>query len=90
MRLIDADAQIEELLKGTIITDDLYGMGIMSGVDYAIKKLNEANIIDAVPVVRCKDCKHYSFDGIYYYCKTFGFYCTNRNHNGFCSHGERK
>jgi hypothetical protein len=50
-----------------------------------------ANIqpVDAVEVVRCKDCKHYFHygDGIYG-CRTYGMLKTE--HDGFCSYGERK
>lgn len=42
MRAIDADALMTEVLKGTIISDDLYGMGIMAGVDSFAKKLEDA------------------------------------------------
>ena len=42
MRPIDADVLMEEVLKGTIISDDLYGMGIMTGVDSFAKKLKAA------------------------------------------------
>lgn len=42
MRPIDADALMTEVLKGTIISDDLYGMGIMAGVDSFAKKLEAA------------------------------------------------
>lgn len=50
MRLIDADALVEELLKGTIVTSDLYGMGIMVGNDHAVKKVAEEPTIEAEPV----------------------------------------
>ena len=42
MRPIDADALMVEVQKGTIIPDDLYGMGIMAGVDSFAKKLEAA------------------------------------------------
>ena len=47
---IEREAYVAELAKGTIITDDLYGMGIMSGIDYAMKKLNEQPAADVAPV----------------------------------------
>ena len=50
MRIIDADALIQELRNGTIITDDLYGMGIMAGNDHAMKKITETPTIEAEPV----------------------------------------
>lgn len=42
MRPIDADALMVEVQKGTIISDDLYGIGIMAGVDSFAKKLEAA------------------------------------------------
>ena len=48
---IEREAYVAELAKGTIITDDLYGMGIMSGLDYAMKKLKEQPAADVAPVV---------------------------------------
>lgn len=51
MRLIDADA-----LKFDIMC--VYG----SNPQY-INWLNHAPTVDAVPVIRCKDCKYYRADG---------------------------
>lgn len=54
MRLIDADALEKRLEHLWNISDDS---------DFANKEvwhaLSEAPTIDAVPVVRCKDCKHW-------------------------------
>ena len=47
---------------------------------------NEVNIaptIDAVPVVRCRECKHLGFCGDATNLEVMGFY-------GYCSRGERK
>jgi hypothetical protein len=46
--LISRSALLEELQKGTIITDDLYGMGIMAGNDHAMKKIKEAPAVEPV------------------------------------------
>lgn len=45
---IEREALIAELMKGTIISDDLYGMGIMSGMDFATKKVVDAPAADVV------------------------------------------
>ena len=44
--------------------------------------------VDAVEVVRCKDCKHWSMG----YCNHFAYYSYEpmTNEDGFCSYGERK
>ena len=54
--------------------------------------IDEAPTIDAVPVVRCKDCKHYKKDTLNArYCnhKTGGLSCFPEEDN-FCSYGERR
>ncbi len=53
--------------------------------------LDDAEIIDAVQVVRCKDCQ-YAGEPIYevendYWCSKHGIYVYE---NDFCSYGERK
>ena len=95
MRLIDADA----ILKADENSDKalVLGSGKALEIAYALlkKKVADAPTVDAVPVVRCKDCKHKgwvqepchgkSVD----YCKVWD--CTLRNlETTFCSYGERK
>ena len=73
MRLIDGDALMDEANS-----DGAYGY-----VD--AKQISEAPTVDAVPVVRCRECKHY--DGKWM-CKISGV--PSRKPDDFCSHGERK
>ena len=86
MRLIDADALMDE-----VNSDGAYGY-----VD--AKQISESPTIDAVPVVRCRDCQHWkptgskagnSFSDMEYIggCE-FTKYC--RRESDFCSYGERK
>lgn len=54
--------------------------------------INNMPTVNAVPVVRCKDCKHYSHDvdaneGEWDCCRVYGMFV---NPNDFCSEGERK
>ena len=75
-RLIDANALIAEY--------DRVHIGPAGG---ARKLMEDAPTVDAVEVVRCKDCKHYAL---------FALACRNENFNGiihmdgFCSYGERR
>ena len=71
MRLIDADALMDEANS-----DGAYGY-----VD--AKQILEAPTVDAVPVVRCLECKHLGFCGDATNLEVMGFY-------GYCSRGERK
>ena len=55
--------------------------------------LHSAKPIDAVPVVRCRDCKHAWIHPCgYVYCHRDGrnAYEMTFNLDGFCSYGERK
>ena len=73
MRLIDADALIKETNE-----EGAYGY-----VD--AKQIADAPTVDAVEVIRCKDCKYY--DGKWL-CKICGV--PSRKPYDFCSYGERK
>ena len=44
--------------------------------------------VDAVEVVRCKDCKHWTMG----YCNNFAYYDyePTTNEDDFCSYGERR
>ena len=58
MRLIDADALQNILLPITTALEHEYGSlgGAVSG---CMKHIDNAPTIDAVPVVRCRECKHH-------------------------------
>ena len=45
---IEREALTAELAKGTIITDDIYGMGIMAGIDFALKTARSIPTADVV------------------------------------------
>ena len=56
--------------------------------------INNAPIVDAEPVTRCKDCKFRNGDG---YCTKFQWNCLGiktkifmTNDNDFCSYAEKK
>ena len=88
MGLIDANALLQHKRK-------------MSGADFGgefwdeavlVSDIINATTVDAVPVVRCKDCKHWHKDTVF---------CDYMSHGGaservnwyaddFCSYGERK
>ena len=79
MRLIDADAFLEEA-RNRIDMQDVY-------LPIHIKELviDEMPTIDAVQVVRCKDCKH--FDGSYPMCCRFE---ETFEPEDYCSFGEKR
>ena len=80
MRLIDADAL---QVKHGVNCGSNYG-GLRAIVFK--RDIDKAQTIDAVPVVRCKDCKHYNAG---FECLIEG-YGIERPKDWFCADGERK
>lgn len=85
MRLIDADRALEIVRDQGIAHPNAYHL-----TNYATLILREAPTIDAVPVVRCRECKH---------CDPENHHCDHpmgtaaplrRKPDDFCSYGERQ
>ena len=95
-RLIDAKVYCMELYN------EMNYLGrseeFMAAIDVAIADLADAPTVDAVEVVRCRECKHWkpsgskagnSFSNMEYIggCEFTNYY---RSESDFCSYGERK
>ena len=88
MRPIDADALMEQpvwLCGGWV--GDSYAEGYMDALDKVEKTVKLAPTIDAVPVVRCGECKYLMANGI---CNMFADGNIKPSASDFCSYGERK
>lgn len=58
-----------------------------------LNRIEDAPTVDAVPVVRCKDCKHYDMGvclKIYSDGNVHSAAWQSRNPDDYCSYGERK
>ena len=88
MRLIDADALKNALIECTPYAIDPVYRNTNSNIDMftAIEILDELPTIDAVPVVRCKECEYYNTTGCskgFGWCESMDrgvsddFYCAN-------------
>ena len=85
-RLIDANRALEVVRDQGIAHPSAYYL-----TNYATLILREAPTIDAVPVVRCKDCiRRYDTDECPMCFLIEGKYYEYTNGNGFCDRGERK
>ena len=91
---IDREA-LAEWLKRTPLIDLSDGRGLCRVIfedDFkkAIKKMPKGIIVDAVPVVRCKDCIH-SYEQFGFLCCTCGPYedCVVQP-EFYCADGKRK
>ena len=93
-RLIDSNALNERFDKRIewlrLDVHDQYSLGLYHGAVTDKDLINEMPIVDAVPVVRCRDCKH---------CDPENHHCDHhmgtatplrRKPDDFCSYGERK
>ena len=74
MRLIDADAL-------WMVTEGAHEY-------YERFEIDQAPTVDAVPVIRCKDCKWYEADDLETYCTRTKMYSLDPNH--YCAWAERK
>lgn len=81
MKIIDAEKLIRSL-SSVCVTDDSIGMGIKMGLNHAIQTINDTPSVDAVKVVRCKECRFYNNDGEY--CGMWG---EVRHPEHFCDEG---
>ena len=83
MRPIDADRALEIVRDQGIVHPNAYHL-----TNYATLILREAPTINAVPVVRCHECKHLMFSDCYGECDKG--YIGIVSPDDFCSRGERK
>lgn len=97
-RLIDANEVVKAILAERdkiprTIRGAPYELGVekpfhagdqmRGGIRKALRCIEQATTVDAVPVVRCGECKHLGFCGDATNLEVMGFY-------GYCSRGERK
>lgn len=91
MRMIDADKLSESIHENVIA---MYEESVAAKED-CLREIEDAPTVDAVPVVRCKDCKRWDDDPDTYGAddgpkgkclKSFETMCAD----DFCSSGKRK
>lgn len=86
MRLIDADAMIKSMLKeAENLPDNVLheeALVIATAANYLKGYLQRAQTVDAVSVIRCKDCRHYreslsTCDYVAHYDLSSDDFCSN-------------
>lgn len=83
-RLIDADEFLERLCDRDCDIVPQYSEDGYS-IERIEETLNATPTVDAVQVVRCKDCIHRDAEDNYRYCRLAPFTVED---NCFCSHGQ--
>ena len=85
MRLIDGDLLMKTVFNDVVLVDgEVKGVGLILA-----ETVDKAPTIDAVPVVRCRECKHHEDEeiGMVYCPNALGGWVAE---NWFCADGERK
>ena len=92
MRLIDADKLLENYKKWIPQLSSKEDEGDRRGVETCIAVLEETPAVDAVPVVRCRECKYRGTDDCIFHIKgePADEELLLKLDNDFCSYGERK
>lgn len=82
MRLIDADNLTKRIRKANVKGWNFMAMTLIE------KQIETESSFDAVPVIRCKDCKFYEEEDPYNACGRLCVYFARPN--DFCSKAERR
>ena len=90
MRLIDADELLEEIVERMTLFRALGKERVVQNYDFAATVVGDAPTVDAVPVVRCRECKYYRPKANYMHCACPGGMLCPPDANGFCSYGQRR
>ena len=93
-RLIDADALIEDI-KSFWDWDSIDGITSTTVLKQTITDINHAPTIDAVPVIRCRDCRHWcgmqnSTGACLRLSSMYGAVWLGTDATDFCSFAERR
>ena len=90
-RLIDADWVLEHI-KPYELSDEDWSVTGGTAIRLIHNAIDNAPTIDAVPVVRCRECKHRGTDDCIFHIKgePADEELLLKLDNDFCSYGERK
>lgn len=92
MRLVDADALLlpDDKSDKVLVIGPSSGKTLRLAYDLLKLKVNNAPTIDAAPVVRCRECKHWkrNLENDTYCSHADGL--SDPEEHDFCSYGQRK
>lgn len=96
MRLIDANKVVKDIISERdkipyeLVSEKPFkhGNSMRGGIRKALRCIEQAPTVDAVPVARCRECKHHH-DCDTHFCDALGMDCPDDS-EFFCSYGERR
>lgn len=88
MRLIDADMALAAV-KPYEPNDEMWSVTGGTAIRLICRAIDNTPTVDAVPVVRCRDCKHMCRDNVGMFCKVWNGY-NGCGYDGFCNYGEQR
>lgn len=90
MKPIDADELRSWLVKaGRFLKLQDDKRSAAHAVGKIIAHIDKIPAVDAVPVIRCRECKHMRRDNVGIFCKVWNGY-NGCGEAGFCSYGEKR
>ena len=90
MRLIDADYIFENLHQEVIVTGKENVEAVVKALEEYNNIIRNAPTIDAIEVVRCRNCKHGTEKDGYIKCDQDMDDGVNWDKNDYCSYGDKK
>ena len=89
--LIDRKALVEDIEATVRFSVRTSPSPEVKGAQKVIERINKARTVDAVEVVRCKDCRFYEIGKSYTpYCNNVMNLFEEMRPDDFCSYGERR
>lgn len=80
----------KKVVPGLLLLDNASGAGIMAGFSEILEEADVIPTIDAMPIVRCRDCMHCLWDELHKdrkgRCMEHHLWCEP---DGFCHMGEK-
>lgn len=94
MRLIDGDKLQEFPIRANRCDKEHANKHFINGIESVMEYAELLPTVDAVPVVRCRGCKHCKeatdHEGRGFFCAIWGRGWHRVQPDDFCSYGERK
>ena len=87
IRLIDANALCQRIKEAYWIAQECGAHEMVVFYNALYEEVEQTKTVDAVEVVRCKDCKYLMFSDMYGECEKL---LRIVRPDDFCSYGERK